>query len=170
LANQGKEIHYITGNHDFWMRDYLSSEFKIKIHLDKFTLSIGGKNFYIFHGDGLTKKDWGYRFLKKIFRNKYNILLYSLVHPDIGIPFAKWISNLSRQHTSQNSPPDDKDYLNKAFHLFENGYDYVICGHLHFPTFKKFEQKIYINLGDWINHFTYAEYKNNKLELKKWQK
>lgn len=168
LKEQHKELHYVTGNHDFWMRDFLSSEFKMNIHQDNFSMLIDGKKFFIFHGDGTAKNDRGYRILKKIFRNKTNIFLYSLLHPDIGIPFAKWISSLSRKHTDQEEPPDDSDYLEKATQLFGNGFDYVLCGHLHYPKFQTFGNKIYVNLGDWINHFTYGEFENAKLNLKTW--
>jgi len=36
-----------------------------------FPLMLRGKKFYFIHGDGLALKDTGYRFLKKILRNKF---------------------------------------------------------------------------------------------------
>jgi UDP-2,3-diacylglucosamine hydrolase len=168
LSDLQKDVHYITGNHDFWMRNYLTSEFQVHLHFDKFTPVIDQKKFYIFHGDGLAKNDYGYRILKKIFRNKINIFLYSLLHPDIGIPLAKRVSALSRKHTSKDGLPEDQDYFNKATDLFNEGYDIVVCGHLHSPKIKKVAQKTYLNLGDWIEHFTFAEYENGDLSLKTW--
>jgi UDP-2,3-diacylglucosamine hydrolase len=168
LSDLGKEMHYIAGNHDFWMKDYLNKEFGIQIHFDELYYTINGKRFYLFHGDGIAKHDWGYRLLKRIFRNKFNIFLYSLVHPDLGIPLAKWVSSLSRQHTQPDGPPEDIDYIEKALEKFEEGCDYAIFGHLHYPKFQQFGQKVYVNLGDWIENFTYAEYDGTELKLLNW--
>ncbi|MEJ2633664.1 MAG: UDP-2,3-diacylglucosamine diphosphatase [Calditrichia bacterium] len=169
LNELGKELHYIAGNHDFWMRDFLQTEFNIQMHFNDFEYTLGNERLYIFHGDGLAKNDWGYRLLKRIFRNKINIFLYSLIHPDIGIPLAKWVSSLSREHTQGDNPPNDKDYLERAIQKFEEGYDYVIFGHLHYPKVQHYGQKIYINLGDWIDHFTYAEHDGESLNLLTWR-
>ncbi|MFZ0391566.1 MAG: UDP-2,3-diacylglucosamine diphosphatase [Calditrichia bacterium] len=163
------EMHYIAGNHDFWMRNFLEDELNIHIHFDEYDCTISGKRFHIFHGDGIARHDKGYRFMKKIFRSRTNIFLYSLVHPDLGIPFAKWISSLSRKHTGSGNPPDDSDYVAAATQKFKEGFDYVIYGHLHFPRHEVFAQKEYINLGDWITNYSYAEYRDKELELKRWK-
>ena len=169
LSELGIELHYVAGNHDFWMRDYLEKEFNFTIHFDEVDWKIEGKRFYIFHGDGLAKDDTGYRLLKKIFRNRLNIFLYSLLHPDLGIPLAKWVSSLSRQHTRRDAPPSDEDYISRAIEKFREGYDFAIFGHLHSPRYQKFGQKIYINLGDWIDNFSYAEYSERDLKLHSWK-
>ena len=40
----------------------------------------------------------------------------------------------------------------------DNGYDYVICGHIHQPTIKEIETQkgkvTYLNSGDWIENLT----------------
>ncbi len=168
LRELGKEMHYITGNHDFWMRDFLKKELDIEIHRDEMVYTIDEKKFFIFHGDGIAKYDWGYRILKRIFRNKINIFLYSLLHPDLGVPLAKAVSSLSRGHTRNDAPPADHDYVQFALQKFEEGYDYAIFGHLHSPKYQAFGQKIYINLGDWIENFTYAEYDGENVKLLQW--
>ena len=169
LRELGKEIHYVAGNHDFWMRNFLNKELGFKIHYDDFELEMNDKRFYIMHGDGVAKHDKGYRFLKRVFRNKINIFLYSLLHPDLGIPLAQWVSGISRNHTSFSGPPEDHDYVELAMQKFELGFDYFLFGHLHSPKIQMFGQKVYINLGDWINNFTYAIYDGEDLALKTWQ-
>ncbi len=150
------------------MKDYLHEEYDIELHFNDLDYTINGKRFYIYHGDGLAKHDKGYRFLKKIFRNRVNIFLYSLLHPDIGIPLARGVSALSRGHTQGGGPPYDADYIQAALDKFEQGFDYAIFGHLHSPKFQPFGQKAYLNLGDWIENFTYAEFDGESLSLKHW--
>ncbi len=167
LRELGKEIHYIAGNHDFWMRDFLKSELNIEVHFDPLDCMIGQKRFYIHHGDGIARHDKGYRFLKRIFRNRFNIFLYSLIHPDLGIPLAKWVSNLSRHHTAGGTP-DDRDYRETALQKFREGFDCAIFGHLHYPVIQNYGEKVYINLGDWIEHFTYAVFNGEEIQLLTW--
>ena len=46
--------------------------------------------------------------------------------------------------------------------------NYFIFGHRHFPIEHELDKDCtYINLGDWINHFTYAVYNGKTTELKK---
>ena len=48
--------------------------------------------------------------------------------------------------------------------------DYFIFGHRHLPMEIELNQKAtYINLGDWIVHYTYAVYDGKELSLKKLQ-
>ena len=48
--------------------------------------------------------------------------------------------------------------------------DFYVFGHRHLPLDITIEDQVrYLNLGDWITHFTYADFDGAKLELKKWQ-
>ncbi|RQW08439.1 MAG: UDP-2,3-diacylglucosamine diphosphatase [Calditrichaeota bacterium] len=169
LNELGIELHYIAGNHDFWMKDYLASQYGFEMHFDEVDITIQNRRFYLFHGDGLARYDTGYRILKRIFRNRFNIFLYSLLHPDLGVPLARWISSLSRKHTRQEKVPSDKDYINKSLQKFEEGFDYAIFGHLHSPRYQEFGQKVYINLGDWIDNFNYAVFNGSDIRLLQWR-
>ena len=43
--------------------------------------------------------------------------------------------------------------------------DYYIFGHLHAPKIKIEDKFTYVNLGDWINHNTYAVFEKDKIVL-----
>src|SRR5690349_3470818 len=68
LARGGVGIHYLAGNHDFWMRDYFSRELGMKTYADAFDMTVNGKRIFLHHGDGLAEKDGGYRLLKRVLR------------------------------------------------------------------------------------------------------
>ncbi len=169
LRDLGKEIHYVAGNHDFWMRNFLADELGIQVHFDALELRLSGKRFFILHGDGVRRGDRTYRLLKRIFRHPVNIFLYSLLHPDLGIPLAKWVASLSRHRARVAELPDESDYIQLALEKFEQGFDYAIFGHLHYPSYQVFGEKVYLNLGDWITHFTYGEFDGERLELCTWR-
>lgn len=160
----GVQIKYITGNHDFGIGNFIKS-MGIEIYRNPVSTTLNRKKFYIAHGDGLLNADYGYKILKKILRNPLNIKLYRLIHPDIGMALANFCSNMSRN--KKNRSYKDK-YINFARNKFKNGTDYMIFGHTHIPFEFNDNQKKLINIGDWINHFTYGYFENNNLELKTW--
>lgn len=165
LVENGIEIHYISGNHDFWLGEFLSREVKIIIHRDYYETVEDGKKVFMIHGDGLSPSDWKYRILKKILRSKINIWLYRKIPPDWGIPFAKYVSSSSRSHTGKRPPEFIKDYKEYAGVKIRQGYDYVLIGHTHFPERHEFGGGTYINTGDLIDHFSYAKLSGGEITL-----
>ena len=48
--------------------------------------------------------------------------------------------------------------------------DYFLFGHRHLPLeIALNSQSKYINLGDWVTHFTYGVFDGQRFELKKWE-
>jgi UDP-2,3-diacylglucosamine hydrolase len=160
-------IFFIVGNHDFWVNDYFRDELGLEVHLDPIETEIYGKRFLIHHGDGLLKDDMGYKILKKILRNKLNIFLFSLIHPDITGRIARWSSHTSRRYTSGRTY-ESADMVKFAGEKMKEGFDFVVMGHNHVPSHQTIGHGVYVNLGDWIFQNTYAIFDGKKLELKKW--
>ncbi|MDQ7052313.1 MAG: hypothetical protein Q9P14_05280, partial [candidate division KSB1 bacterium] len=79
---------------------------------------------------------------------------------DIGIPFAKRMSQVSREK-GQNQNPFDADYREYALSKLAEGYHAVIMGHTHFPLHEVYADRHYINLGDWIRHYSYCEFRES---------
>ncbi len=168
LVDNGVRIDYFAGNHDFWVGEFFRKELGLVFHADPVTEKIDDKTFYIIHGDGLRKNDVGYRVLKKVFRNRLNIFLYRWLHPDIGVPFARWCSGTSRKHTFKENYGTDEDYIKFAEAKVNDGVDYVVMGHTHCPLIHEFKNnKKLINPGDWISNYSYIIYKENQFTLGK---
>ncbi|MCI0448824.1 MAG: UDP-2,3-diacylglucosamine diphosphatase [Chlorobi bacterium] len=171
IVEQGVEVSFFSGNHDFWLNTYLRDDVGLKLHHDFLETEIDGKRFYILHGDGLSKGDIGYKIVKKILRNRLNQFLYSWLHPDIGIWLAQGSSRKSREHTEDKSHGGSgmKEFAEKKV---SEGFDYVIMGHYHKPQNEELtitnRKGYYITLGDWIKNFTYGVFANGKFEIKKW--
>jgi UDP-2,3-diacylglucosamine hydrolase len=166
MREKNIKITYLAGNHDFWLGKFFDRELGIRTINNEWTGEIDEKRFYLFHGDGVAKKDSGYRFLKKVLRNPISIKLYQWIHPDWGIPFARFVSGSSRQYTNRIDLNDHSDYIEFAQEQFKEGFDYVIMGHRHNPYVHEENGKKYINLGDWLHHFSYAVYDGNDLEIR----
>lgn len=166
LVDYGIRINYNAGNHDFWKGSFFKQEFGIEICHTHIERVIEGKKFFIHHGDGFANNDFGYRIIKKILRNNFSQKLYSLLHPDIGIQLAKGTSESSRKYTNAKDYSENDGMKEYAFKKIDEGFDYVIMGHRHFPQITNYKHGHYINLGDWIDYFTFGVFRKNEFDLK----
>jgi len=175
LNDAGIKLHYFTGNHDMWVFDYLPDEIGVTIYREPITRVINNKNFYIGHGDGLGPGDHGYKFIKKVFANKFCQWLFARLHPNFGIPLALYFSRKSRIATGTTDEKflgEEKEWLvifSKEM-LKKSHFDYLIFGHRHLPLDVKVgENSRYINLGEWLNYNTYAVFDGTELSLEKFE-
>lgn len=172
IRDAGIEIHFFVGNHDMWMSGYFEQELGIPVYYAPKTFEFNGKKFLVGHGDGLGPGDYGYKFLKKIFRNPLCKFLFGLIPPFLGIGLAGIMSKSSRSVTGDSDATflgADKEWLiiYCTEQLKSEHHDYFIFGHRHLPIlFQLNEKSTYINLGDWIRYFTYAEFHGDTISLK----
>ena len=156
LTSSGVKVFYTPGNHDFWMKDYLRREAGLILTGDEFEALHFGKKILITHGDGLRKDDVGYRILKKIFRNKFCIWLYSQLPVDLAYRLAMRSSKASREYTTNRKKSDPTDYIAFARRKIADGYDAVVMGHVHLPQIEDLGKGSYVNCGDFFESFSYV--------------
>lgn len=169
LADNGVKLHIFLGNHDLWLKDYLSNEFEVKIYSQPQNCIINGYKFFIAHGDGLGKGDSKYKFLKSIFTNKFNQNLFRLLHPDYGIKLANYFSKISRKkNKNAHFLGAENEWLIEFSNdiLLTTFYHFFIFGHRHYPIdYELKNNSRYINLGDWVTHFSYAVFDGQNLKI-----
>jgi|SRR5690606_3713929 len=173
LSDSGIQIYFFSGNHDLWMRDYLEKEIGAEVFHDRKSFQINDSRFFIAHGDGLGPGDKGYKRMKKLFRNKIAQFFFYLLHPD----FAVWLGNYMSRKNKLISGDEDVKFLGEDNEwlvqyakrkLEQSHFDYFIFGHRHMPMeIRVGENSVYMNLGDWVNHFTYAVFDGSKLSLER---
>ena len=172
LRDQGIPVYFFTGNHDQWMKNYFQEELNITVYHEAQRLSIAGKKFLVAHGDGLGPGDHGYKFLKKIFRNRFCQWAFGILPPAIGMGLANYFSKKSREATGQAHTEkflgEENEWLITYCKevLQKEHYDYFIFGHRHLPIDHTINNSRYINLGEWINYCSYAVFDGNTTELK----
>ncbi len=136
-------------------------------------------NILIGHGDGLGAGDYTYKFLKKIFSNKFFQFIFKIVHPDIGIGIASLWSRKSRSQNDNKTSNNDKQFLGEDEWLWQyckeieatKHYDFYVFGHRHLPLdLPVLETSRYINLGEWLNYSTFAIFDGEKLSLEIFEK
>lgn len=172
LTDSGIPIHFFVGNHDMWMSGYFEKELNIPVFFENQTYVFNDKTFLIGHGDGLGPGDYGYKFIKKIFRNPICKFLFGLLPPYFGISLANYLSKGSRTITGSSDEQflgEEKEWLVVYCkeQLQQLHFDYFIFGHRHLPIDVKLNEKSrYINLGDWIRYNSYGEFDGSELYLK----
>lgn len=167
MMSSGCRVYYITGNHDEVLRRY--SGFSMgQLHLDdKLVLSLDGKRAWIFHGDVFDASTKGAaKWLARLGGKGYDLLIllnrfinFCLVK--IGrdkMSFSKKVKAGVKRAVSFIG-----DFEQCAAELaMEQGFDYVICGHIHQPQdrniLKGEKQVRYLNSGDWVENLTALEY------------
>ncbi|MCU0337441.1 MAG: UDP-2,3-diacylglucosamine diphosphatase [Sediminibacterium sp.] len=171
ITDAGIPVHVFVGNHDMWMKDYFSNELGCKVYHEPVIMERQGKKLFIGHGDGLGPGDHGYKFIKKIFRNRFCQWAFGVLHPDWGIQLANYFSRKSRLKTGEADSiflGEENEWLVQYSKevLQQQQIDYFIFGHRHLPMDIELQEgSRYINLGDWIKHFTYATLDTGLLQL-----
>lgn len=169
LVDRGVKIHYLAGNHDFALGSFLEENIGINIYHNSLEVQIQGKKVYLFHGDGLIKRDFGYRILKKILRNPLNLRLYKLLHPDWGITIGSFCSGSSRKYLRKTlSESIIKEYREHAKKCLDAGNDLVVFGHTHHAELCRFDSGIYLNTGSWLINYNYASMTDGEVSLQKY--
>ena len=167
MASKGTKVYYITGNHDDALRRY--TEFASgNIHLrDKLVLQLKGRSYWVFHGDIFDMFIKYSPWISKLGGKSYDYLI--LVNRWINhIRTSLGMSRLSIAQKVKQSVKEAvkfvSDFEDTAIRLAgEQGYDYVVCGHIHRPQMRTVETKdekvTYLNSGDWVENLTALEYK-----------
>lgn len=173
MAQTGTTVHYITGNHDEVLRrfnNFSMGNVHIKNHLE---LSLDGRSAWIFHGDVFDVSIQQAKFIAKLGGWGYDLL----------IVVNRWVNEalekLGREKYSLSKRI--KESVKKAVKFIDDfektasdlaiaqGYEFVVCGHIHQPQIKVVETAkgttTYLNSGDWVESLSALEYQDGKWEL-----
>ena len=176
ITDSGIPIHMFTGNHDMWIFDYLPKETGVQLYRKPISRTWNATKFFIGHGDGLGPGDHGYKFIKKVFSNKFLQWSFARLHPNFGIGLADYFSRSSRAKTGDSDAKflgEDQEWLAifaKEI-LKKEHFDYFVFGHRHLPIDLDLNKNSrYINLGDWFQYYTYGVFDGQTMHLKSYKK
>lgn len=173
MVSKGVKVHYVTGNHDEMLRKFVGFEMGSLKLVNSLVLDLDGHKTWIFHGDifdvtmkhskWLTKLGaWGYDFLI-LLNSAVNFTLTRLGYEKIS--FSKKV---------KDSVKGAVKFINNfeetcAEIAIRDGYDYVVCGHIHKPEIKQIHTDKgsvnYLNSGDWVENLTALEYNDQQWTL-----
>lgn len=167
LLSEGTKIYYVTGNHDEMLRKFKGFKLGNFEIVNKVVLDLDGEKAWIFHGDVFDVTMKHSKWLAKLGGFGYDMLI--MINT-----LVNWFSmklgygRLSFSKKIKNNVKGAMKYINNfedtvADLAMFNGYEFVICGHIHQPKIRRIEGKDgksvqYLNSGDWIENLTALEY------------
>jgi UDP-2,3-diacylglucosamine pyrophosphatase LpxH len=177
LLARNTKITYLPGNHDEMLRKFAG--FRIgTFHIDnKAVVKLAGKRAWIFHGDVFDVTMKYSKWLAKLGAIGYDTLI-------VINTVVNWIlTRVGREKISLSKRVKDSvktavkfinDFERIAAEIaIENGYDYVICGHIHHPEIKQIKTEkgrvTYLNSGDWVENLTALEYNAGAWSIYRYQ-
>jgi UDP-2,3-diacylglucosamine pyrophosphatase LpxH len=174
MITRGTRVFYITGNHDEMMRKYSDTQIGNFTLTDKLVLEIDNKMTWVFHGDVFdnTTRNSA-KFLAKLGSKGYNLLIRfnRLINFLLKLVGQERVSISKMVMAGVNKAVSKiNDFETIAAELaIEKKYDFVICGHIHKPQKRVVENEkgkvTYLNSGDWVEHCTALEYKQNEWSI-----
>lgn len=171
---QNTNVTYIPGNHDEVARDFPGLQLgDITIQKRAVHTTADGRRFLVVHGDefeGVVRHarwleflgEWTYagvltvdRWLNRL-RRLFNLPYWSL---------ANYL-----KHTTQQAQQFIANFEEAAAReADEEGFDGIICGHIHHPGMRSVDGTQYVNVGDWVESCTaLVEHRDGQLELLRW--
>ncbi len=166
MMTNGTDIYYLTGNHDEVLRKVSSLQLGPLFIRDKLILELNGEKVWIFHGDifDITMKHS--KWVAKIGGKGYDLLILlnravNKITEKMG--GGKFSLSKKIKDSVKKAVRFIEDFETTAIELaIDQGYDYVICGHIHQPKIRGFENEngsvIYMNSGDWVENLTALEF------------
>ena len=172
LAN-GVKVYYVTGNHDEMLRKFVGFKMGSLKIVNKVVLKLDGKKAWIFHGDVFDVTMQNSKWLAKLGAIGYDtLILINRMFNHISEKMGRGKLSLSKK--IKNSVKSAVKFINDfeetaADIAISNGYDYVVCGHIHHPEIKNVVTKegevTYLNSGDWIENLTSLEYHKGEWKI-----
>ena len=166
MMEKGTRVYYVSGNHDEFLRKFSGTKIGQLEIVNQFIFEHNGSKTWIFHGDIFDNIIHSSKGLAKLGAALYGLLtvLNKLVNTIVRRFGGKEViiyKSLKKNFTREKQAPSKfENELAKS--AAAQGYEMVICGHTHVPKIKILQvgdkQIKYINCGDWVEHFTAAEF------------
>lgn len=191
MAAQGVKVFYLTGNHDELLRKFTDYDAGGIYLRNKLVVKLDGKKAWVFHGDVFDVSIQNAKWIAKLGGLGYDLLIY------VNKIINSFLERLGREPYSlskkiKSSVKEAVKYIGDFEHTaselaIDQGYDYVICGHIHQPQLRRVTTKkgttLYLNSGDWVENLSALEYnkglwkiyqhpvskRSNNVEKEEWQ-
>ena len=177
MMTNGVDIYYLTGNHDETLRKISSLQLGPLFIRDKLVFEMNGEKIWFFHGDIFDVTMKHSKWLAKLGGRGYELLI--LLNKGVNkisekIGYGKFSLSKKIKDSVKQAVSFIDDFEITAMELaIDEGYDYVVCGHIHKPKIRGYENEkgsvIYLNSGDWVENLTALEYDGGEWNLYRYE-
>lgn len=159
LCKRGTRLIYVTGNHDEFLRKYSDAVIGNLALVDKAEhLTADGRRLLVVHGDEYDVVTRYHRWVALLGDQGYTLLLwlnryFNLMRSRLGYGYwslSAWIKQRVKRAVSFIS-----EFEEAIVHQCrKEGYDGVVCGHIHHAEIRDLGGTVYMNCGDWVESCT----------------
>ncbi len=159
MAKRGTRVVYIPGNHDEMARAYCGLTVSgIEILEQDVHTTLNGKRFLVLHGDcfdDLVKKTSKLQLVGTAFYEVMMIISrhYNRLRRLLGYSYWSFAAFIKYKFKEAVRYIQSFEIAAHAY-AKDQGYDGIICGHIHHPNRIEQGGVTYLNTGDWVEHCT----------------
>lgn len=164
----GREVYYVTGNHDIALEHFLEDWGMMKVS-PFLNVTSGDTRIRIEHGHIYDPFFVAYPRLYEFLTHTAGIFLK--IHPELyrlWISFERWSSK--RRAKKTGIVGERPHFKEAALELSRRGFDAVVFGHTHHPGELTLETgSRYLNSGSWMLTPHYVKIENGQVSLEEWK-
>jgi len=173
-SESGTEVHYVCGNHDEFLRDYVGLVFGgVTLEDEAVHRCADGRRLLVMHGDQFDVCIRNARWLAFLGDHAYRACLvantwFNWVRRRLG--YGYWSLSAYLKAKVKNAV----SYVGRFEDAVANetrsrGFDGVVCGHIHHAEMREVDGILYCNDGDWVESCTaLVEDLQGSLEIVRW--
>jgi UDP-2,3-diacylglucosamine pyrophosphatase LpxH len=173
-ARKGCRVVFVPGNHDEFARQFDGQHFGgVEVRNEAVHTTADGRRLWVIHGDYFDSVIQCAKWLAYLGDNLYELSLRINRH------FNAWRSRLGMPYWSLSQYLKDRvktavNFINDfevavAGEAKKNGYQGVVCGHIHRAEMREIDGILYCNDGDWVESLTaLVEHFDGRLEIVHW--
>ncbi|MEO0477893.1 MAG: UDP-2,3-diacylglucosamine diphosphatase [Planctomycetota bacterium] len=174
MSSLGTKVFYTPGNHDEYFRGFIGTNFGGIQIIDRVEhRMLDGRRFLVFHGDQFDAIVCNYRWLAVVGGHLYDWLVqlnsgFNWCRKKLGMHYWSLSQYLKLRAKHATKVIGSFETITSEFGKKE-GYDGVVCGHIHKAEIRDINGITYCNDGDWVESCTaLVEHLDGRLEIIEW--
>jgi UDP-2,3-diacylglucosamine pyrophosphatase LpxH len=175
LCKRGSRLVYVTGNHDEFLRKYSDLLIgNLELVDEAVHHAADGRRLLVVHGDEYDVVTRYHRWVAFLGDQGYTLLLwlnryFNVLRNRFGYGYwslSAWIKQRVKRAVSFISEFEEAI----AHQCRKQGYDGVICGHIHHAEIRSLQGTTYMNCGDWVESCTaLVEDEQGRFRILEWE-
>lgn len=173
-ARRGCRVYLVTGNHDEFLRRYSEVELgNITLCDETEHVCADGRRLLVIHGDQYDSVVQGHRWLAFLGDSGYELLLwfnrwFNRFRETFG--YGYWSLSAHVKHRVKKAVSYISEFEDAvAWDCRRQGFDGVVCGHIHHPEIRDIGGVTYYNCGDWVESCSaLVEHHDGRMEIRRW--
>lgn len=149
LASAGISVTVLKGNRDFLLDSNFTKITGAAVAGDETSFTCGGKKFLLVHGDLFCIRDVRYQAMRRKLRSPMIQFASRSLPLFVSLRVAAKLRKTSMKEIQQKTPSEMGIVDSEVSARLAQGYDYVICGHVHDPRVTKLQNGTLVVLPAW---------------------